>query len=219
MTSCVVVFSGGQDSTTCLFWARARFDRVLAINFHYGQRHAVECEAARAICESVAVPLVEADLQVLGQLSRSALTRDDIPVAESGGMHGLPSTFTPGRNLVFLTLAASYALSNDCSALVTGVCETDFSGYPDCRRNTVDAVEQAVRLGNDAPDFAILTPLMHLSKKETVELATTLPGCLDALALSVTCYRGERAGCGTCPACVLRAKGFAEAGIPDPARV
>lgn len=191
---------------------------MLAVNFHYGQRHAVECEAARAICEQASVPLVEADLRVFGQLSKSALTREDIDVAAGGGMHGLPSMFTPGRNLVFLTLAASFALSNDCSSLVTGVCETDFSGYPDCRKDTIDAVELAVRLGNDAPDFTIHTPLMHLSKKQTVELATTLPGCLDALALSVTCYRGERPGCGTCPACELRAKGFTEAGISDPAR-
>ena len=213
----VVVFSGGQDSTTCLFWAKQQFDNVVAVNFHYGQRHAIECAAARQIAHLAEIELVEVELSALGKLSKSALTRADIDVAEHGGMNGLPSTFVPGRNLVFLSLASSFALSLDSHDLVAGVCQTDFSGYPDCRRETIDAMEKAIRLGNDCAAFTIHTPLMFMTKAATVELAMSLPGCLAALAHSVTCYQGKRPGCGVCPACALRAKGFSEAGIPDPA--
>ena len=127
---------------------------------------------------------------------------------------GLPNTFVPGRNLIFLTYAAAYAYQRDIHHLVTGVAQTDYSGYPDCREETIAALQQAIRLGMES-DVEIHTPLMHRSKKETVELACGL-GALDAMALTHTCYNGERPPCGQCPACELRAKGFAEAGIEDP---
>jgi len=216
----VVVLSGGQDSTTCLFWAKERYAEVKALTFFYGQRHSSEIDAAEEIATLAGVEWTIANLNALGQLSKSALTRPEIEVKADGGLGGLPSTFTPGRNLVFLTLAASFAISHGIHRLVTGVCETDYSGYPDCRRNTIDALQEAIRLGNDAPDFQIVTPLMSLSKKDTVELAREVRDrevCWRALALSVTCYNGKRPGCGKCPACELRAKGFKEAGLADPA--
>ena len=211
----VVVFSGGQDSTTCLAWARKQFDDVHALTFDYGQRHAVELQAARDVAEHLGVKHTVADLSAFGKLSASALTRADVDVATGGGLHDLPSTFTPGRNLVFLTMAASYAISVGSRDLITGVCETDYSGYPDCRRQTIDALEKAINLGNGLDDFQIHTPLMFLNKAQTVALAQGL-GALDALALSHTCYMGARPACGMCPACVLRLKGFAEAGVTDP---
>lgn len=213
----IVVLSGGQDSTTCLFWARERFD-LEAITFAYGQRHGSEIEAAREIAGMVGVPWTLADLSVLNQLSPSALTRSEIEVKADGGLNGLPSTFVPGRNLVFLTLASSYAIARGACHLVTGVCETDYSGYPDCRRQTIDALEMAIALGNGLDRFTIETPLMYLSKAKTVELAASYGDeCQRALAKSITCYHGKRPGCGTCPSCGLRARGFAEAGFADPA--
>ncbi len=218
----VVVFSGGQDSTTCLYLAKRDFEIVHAITFDYGQRHATEIEAAKAIANLAGVKHVVVDLKCLGVLSASALTRPEIDVTCLPGQ--LPSTFTPGRNLVFLTLAASYAISHNIDWLVTGVCQTDYSGYPDCRYETMNALEETIRLGNDRPNFHIYTPLMALTKAETVDLAYGMRtgfgpylGAWDALAWTVTCYHGKRPGCGECPACVLRAKGFAEAGRYDPA--
>jgi len=212
----VVVFSGGQDSTTCLVWAQQKFARVRALSFDYGQRHKdAELDAARAIARKISVPHEVVDLRAFGLLSPSALTSPAINVAVDGGLGGLPSTFTPGRNLVFLTMAASYAIAAGSTDLVTGVCQTDYSGYPDCRRSTIDALEQAVRLGTEVAGFQIHTPLMFLTKAASVKLAREL-GALPLLALSHTCYHGQRPACGTCPACVLRLKGFAEAGVPDP---
>lgn len=215
MSLAVVVFSGGQDSTTCLAWARSRFDEVHALTFDYGQRHRAELTAARRIAKRVGVRHVVVNLHGFGQVSASALTRRNVKVRADGGLGGLPSTFTPGRNLVFLTVAASYAVSHGAADLVTGVCQTDYSGYPDCRRSTIDAVEQAIKLGNGLDAFRIHTPLMDLTKAETVRLAVEL-GALPLLAESHTCYQGARPACGTCPACVLRRRGFFEAGVPDP---
>lgn len=218
----VVVFSGGQDSTTCLFWARERWKngRLYALTFDYGQRHASEIAAAQEIAAHVADEHVVFPIREYGKLSQSALTKRMIPVSETGGLGGLPSTFTPGRNLVFLTIAASWAISMGLRNVVTGVCETDYSGYPDCRRETIDAVERAVALGNGLTSFFIHTPLMKLSKADTVRMAWGLgPKCMEAIGRSVTCYHGLRPGCGECPACLLRAKGFAEAGVADPARL
>lgn len=155
------------------------------------------------------------DLRTLGQAAPSALTRSDIEVSTTGGMGGLPSTFTPGRNLVFLTLAASYALARGAKEIVTGVCQTDYSGYPDCRQDTIITLRNAIRLGTDVPDFEIKTPLMHLTKAQSVELAAEI-GALDLLAESHTCYEGHRPACGKCPACVIRLRGFEQAGIRDP---
>lgn len=215
MTKAVVVFSGGQDSTTCLAWALTKFDDVQALTFDYGQRHAVELAAARSIAAKLGVPHRIIDLRGFGECSGSALTRDAVEVAADGGLGGLPSTFTPCRNLVLLTMAAAYAIGGGARDLVTGVCETDYSGYPDCRRETIDSLERTIALGNDLHDFVIHTPLMFLSKRQTVELAQQL-AIVPLLGETHTCYRGRRPACGTCPACILRRRGFEEAGVADP---
>lgn len=218
MSKAMVVLSGGQDSVTCLYWAKARFTEVHAISFHYGQRHERELVAASVIAEGAGVPHEVVDLRGYGKLAKSALTDPTIDVSATGGHQGLPSTFTPGRNLVFLTVAASAALVKGINTLVTGVCQTDYSGYPDCRRETMDALERAIERGNGIERFWISTPLMYLNKAQSVILARTLSEeCWKALALSVTCYHGRVPGCGECPACELRAKGFKEAGFEDPA--
>ena len=220
----VVVLSGGQDSATCLFWAIACWgaQHVEAISFDYGQRHLSEIAAASEIAAHAGVEHQVVNLKGL-RVAASALTSPQIDVKADGGLNNLPSTFTPCRNLVFLGTAAARAISIGARRLVTGVCQTDYSGYPDCRRDFVDAMEVAIRLGNGLEDFSINTPLMELSKAETVKMAQRLAKDLPdldvmrALGRTVTCYHGQRPGCGTCPACVLRAKGFAEAGIADPA--
>lgn len=222
----LVLFSGGQDSTVCLAWALERYDRVETVGFDYGQRHAVELEARDQV--RVAIVGLKADwadrlgpdhridIRGFGEVAESALTRERaIEVNE----RGLPSTFVPGRNLVFFTYAAALADRRGIKDLVGGMCETDFSGYPDCRRDTLDAMEQALRLGVDRP-FNIVTPLMTLTKAETWALAHEIGGeALVDLTVSEThtCYLGERGtlhawgyGCGTCPACELRANGWAE---------
>ena len=214
----VVVLSGGQDSTTCLYYAKQKYGVVSAVTFDYGQRHRREIDAAKEIAADAGVSHVVADIRSYALLSKSALTRSDIQVAAEGGLGGLPSTFTPGRNLVFLTMAASLAVSEGAHTVVTGVCQTDYSGYPDCRRDTMDALELAIARGNDLRRFTIDTPLMFLTKAQTVEMAVKLPGCMEAIAKTVTCYHGERPGCGRCPACELRKVGFLQAGVKDPAR-
>jgi len=213
----LVLLSGGQDSTTCLYWAIDRFgrDAVSTVSFDYGQRHFIELDCAEAVATQAAVPHLCLPIDTLAALGGDALTDPDIGV-ESGidESSGLPNTFVPGRNLIFLTYAAAHAYRNRITNLVTGVAETDYSGYPDCRQETIDALQRAIQLGMES-DVQIHTPLMHLSKKQTVELARDL-GALDAMALTHTCYNGLRPPCGECPACVLRAKGFAEAGVEDP---
>lgn len=213
--SAVVLFSGGQDSTTCLYWALNQgYARVHAVGFDYGQRHKIELEQAHKIAAMANVSYTVLPLPTLAAIGDSALIgAGDVSQTDRAG---LPSSFVPGRNLLFLTAAAAYAYKLDATVLVGGMCETDYSGYPDCRRATLDALQQAIVLGMEVP-IEIVTPLMTLNKKETVELAHSLPGCWNALAESHTCYEGVRPGCGKCPACLLRAKGFAEAGYPDPA--
>jgi 7-cyano-7-deazaguanine synthase len=218
-----VLFSGGQDSTVCLVWALARFDRVETVGFTYGQRHAVELAQRTIILARLqsrpagGAPLgpdFVLDMPALAEISDTALTRErEITLAESG----LPATFVPGRNLLFLTYAAALAYRRDHGVLVGGMCETDFSGYPDCRRATLDSLQSTLALGMDRP-IAIETPLMHLDKSATWALAHELGG--DALVDLVlehthTCYLGERSkrhdwgyGCGACPACELRARGW-----------
>lgn len=213
----LVVLSGGQDSTTCLYWAIDRFGRenVSALTFDYGQRHRIELQCAREIAADAGVPQAELPIDTFEALGGTALTDDEIAVRnELDDESGLPNTFVPGRNLIFLTFAAAYAWQRGITHLVTGVAQTDYSGYPDCREETIQAVQESVRLGMEF-NVEIHTPLMHLSKKETVELADRL-GALPAMALTHTCYNGERPPCGKCPACELRAKGFEEAGIDDP---
>lgn len=222
----LVLFSAGQDSTTCLAWALARYDRVETIGFAYGQRHAVELTqrpvvlaALRALNPDWAARLGPdqlVDIASFGALAESALTADRAIEMQA---NGLPSTFVPGRNLVFLTYAAALAYRRDLGVLVGGMCETDYSGYPDCRRETLDAQEKALQLGLDAP-LSIATPLMHLTKAQTWALADETGGAplVDLIVETThTCYEGDRTrrhawgyGCGACPACDLRAKGWAE---------
>ncbi|MEP9354596.1 7-cyano-7-deazaguanine synthase QueC [Xanthobacter sp. KR7-65] len=221
----LVLFSGGQDSATCLAWALERFGRVETLGFHYGQRHAVELErrpVLRAAFARLKPHWAERlgedhvlDMPVLGQISETALTRDVAVAMEEGG---LPNTFVPGRNLVFLTFAAALAYRRGLRHIVGGMCETDFSGYPDCRDDTVKAMQVALNLGMEQR-FVLHTPLMWIDKAETWALAEALGGraLVDLVVEEThTCYLGDRGqrhawgyGCGGCPACRLRADGFA----------
>lgn len=223
-SSALVLFSAGQDSTTCLAWALSRYDRVETIGFAYGQRHAVELDQRPVVLDALRVYDLKwaerlgadhvVDIASFGALAESALTADRAIEMQA---NGLPSTFVPGRNLVFLTYAAALAYRRGLGVLVGGMCETDFSGYPDCRRDTLDAMERALQLGLEAP-LTVETPLMQLTKAQTWGLAHEIGG--DALVDLVvehshTCYQGDRThrhdwgyGCGTCPACDLRAKGW-----------
>ena len=213
----LLVLSGGQDSTTCLYWAIDRYgvENVSAITFNYGQRHRIELECARSVAKHAGVTQTCLPIDTFSALGGDALTDTDISVASNVGEETvLPNTFVPGRNLVFLTYAAAWAWPRKIRHIVTGVAQTDYSGYPDCREATIISLQESLRLGMET-DIEIHTPLMHLSKRETVELARDL-GALDAMALTHTCYNGERPPCGSCAACELRAKGFAEAGIEDP---
>ncbi len=226
MSAALVLFSAGQDSATCLAWALDRFERVETIGFDYGQKHAVELNQ-RPLLRSVIAEIrpewrarlgddLLVDLKGYGALAESALTADR---AIEMTANGLPSTFVPGRNLVFLSVAAAHAYRRGAFTLVGGMCEMDFSGYPDCRRDTIDAMQDALSLGLAAP-LKIETPLMHLTKAETWDLAKALGGdaLVDAiLEHSHTCYNGDRThrhaggyGCDACPACDLRAKGWRE---------
>ncbi len=220
----LVLFSGGQDSTACLAWALDRYDRVETVGFDYGQRHAVELEARQQVRVRLAAEFPNwaprlgddhlLDIRSFGAIAETAMTADR--TIEITGK-GLPSTFVPGRNLVFLVYAAALADRRGLAALVGGMCETDYSGYPDCRRDTLDATEQALNLGMEQR-FRVETPLMRLTKAETWGLAKTLGGeALVAITVeeSHTCYLGERGtlhpwgyGCGACPACELRRRGY-----------
>jgi len=217
VTRAVVVLSGGQDSTTCLYWAIDRYgrDKVETLTFDYGQRHRIELECAARVAEFAGVANTILPIDTFTALGGDALTDADVPVeAGTDDTTGLPSTFVPGRNLVFLAFAAAFAYRRGAANLVTGVAQTDYSGYPDCREGTITSLQHTLRLGMEF-DVTIHTPLMHLSKRETVELARDL-GALPAMAFTHTCYNGKRPPCGSCPACELRAKGVAEAGIEDP---
>ena len=209
----LVVLSGGQDSTTCLYWALQRYDSVTSITFDYGQRHRIELDAARKVAGVAGVEHAVLPIDTFAVLGGNALTGDEVvdTVATEGQ---LPNTFVPGRNLIFLTFAAAYAYQRGIRDLVAGVCQTDYSGYPDCRQNTVEALQVAINLGMET-QIRIHTPLMWMTKAETVHLAREV-GALEALSWSHTCYNGEVPPCGNCPACELRAKGFVEAGINDP---
>lgn len=213
----MVVLSGGQDSTTCLFWAKREFAEVRAITFSYGQRHAIELDSAREIANMVGI---KQDLVELGSVfaKLSSLTDSDKKIPEgkdSNAGNQLPSTFVPGRNILFLSLAASRAYVHNCDTIVIGVSQEDFAGYPDCRESFINSMESAISNGLDR-QIKIAAPLMHLNKKETVELALSMPGCMEALSLSTTCYNGAVPPCQECNACILRANGFAQAGIADP---
>ncbi|AEG49603.1 exsB protein [Sphingobium chlorophenolicum L-1] len=222
--SALVVFSGGQDSATCLAWALNRFDRVETIGFRYGQRHEIELAVRNPLREGIADAFPNwaprlgpdriIDLAVLGEVSESALTSDiDIGMRDDG----LPTTFVPGRNLIFLTFAAITAYQRGLKHVVTGVCETDYSGYPDCRDDTIKALQAALNLGMGS-HLVLDTPLMWIDKAATWRLAAELGGSalVDIIREhSHSCYLGDRAhrhdwgyGCGSCPACDLRANGW-----------
>jgi len=220
----IVLFSGGQDSTTCLAWALSRYERVETIGFDYGQRHAVELTVRPVLLQKIRARFPQwadklgedhmIDLSLISKISSTAMTEDvEIVMQENG----LPNTFVPGRNLMFMTVAATVAYLRGLNVLVGGMCETDFSGYPDCRDDTMKALQVALNLGM-ATQLKLETPLMWIDKSETWKLAQDLGG--DALvdlirADTHTCYLGERGalhdwgyGCGTCPACALRARGY-----------
>ena len=218
------MFSGGQDSTACLAWALARYARVETVAFDYGQRHVVELQCRLEVLAQIRSQFPEwahklgqdhlLPIPVLGAISETSLTRDKAIEMESSG---LPNAFVPGRNLLFLTLAAALAYRRDLRHLVTGVCETDYSGYPDCRNATMLAMQQALNLGMEA-DFEIDTPLMWLNKAQTWQLAQDLGGAALVELIrhdTHSCYLGDHTqlhdwgyGCATCPACVLRAQGW-----------
>lgn len=204
----VVVFSGGQDSTTCLLWALTQFEEVYTVTFDYGQRHIEEITCAKEIAEKLNVPFKLLDMSLINQLSANALTRSDIEVTE--GKDGeLPSTFVPGRNHLFLSFAAVYAQSIGARHIITGVCETDFSGYPDCRDVFVKALNVSINLAMDS-SLEFHTPLMWLDKAATWKLADELDALEFVRDNTLTCYEGVRGyGCGTCPSCILRANGLA----------
>ena len=222
--SALVLFSGGQDSATCLAWALDRFKRVETIGFDYRQRHLVELACRDTILDTLAKDFPQwagrigerhtIDLGLLGEISDTALTRD---VAIRMSENNLPNTFVPGRNILFLTIAACVAYRRGIKHIVGGMCETDYSGYPDCRDDTIKALQAALNLGMDSR-FVLHTPLMWIDKKQTWELAENLGGkkLVDMIVeQSHSCYQGDRTqqhpwgfGCGTCPACELRADGF-----------
>ncbi len=221
----LVLLSGGQDSATCLAWALERFERVETIGFDYGQRHRVELDCRAVVRDGLAALKPEwaarlgedhmLDLSVLGEVSQTALTRD---VAVEMSASGLPNTFVPGRNLLFFTLAAAVAYRRDLKGLVGGMCETDYSGYPDCRDDTLKALQVALNLGLERR-LVLHTPLMWIDKAQTWRMAKAMGGeALVELMIETThtCYLGDRThrhvwgyGCGTCPACELRAEGYA----------
>ncbi|OAT83274.1 7-cyano-7-deazaguanine synthase QueC [Bacillus sp. MKU004] len=202
----LVVFSGGQDSTTCLFWAKKEFREVEAVTFNYGQRHAAELDCAKEIAEDLNVSHHTFDMSLLNQLAPSALTRKDEAITHEEGE--LPSTFVPGRNLLFLSFAGVLAKQIGAKHIITGVCETDFSGYPDCRDIFVKSLNVSLNLSMDA-QFVIHTPLMWIDKAQTWEMADRL-GVLDYIRENtLTCYNGVKGdGCGECPACELRQRGL-----------
>ena len=216
MAQSLVVLSGGQDSTTCLYWALNEWGQgeVEAVSFDYGQRHRIELECAAIISRRVGVPHTVLPIDTFRILAGSVLVGEGSVNGQDVTNPHLPASFVPGRNLIFLTFAATLAYQRQIHHIVTGVTQTDYSGYPDCRKNTLDALEETLRLGMEW-DIKVHTPLMFLTKADTVHLAVSL-GALEALADSHTCYEGRRPPCGVCPACRLRAQGFLAAGVEDP---
>lgn len=205
----IVVFSGGQDSTTCLFWALEHFSEVVAVTFDYNQRHAIEIDCAKAITADLQIEHHILDMTLLNQLAPNALTRSNIDV-KNGEDGALPSTFVPGRNLLFLSFAGILAYQIGARHIITGVCETDFSGYPDCRDQFIKSLNVTLNLSMERP-FVIHTPLMWLNKAETWAMADDF-GKLDYVRnKTLTCYNGVIAdGCGECPACELRMQGLTQ---------
>ncbi|MBL4931241.1 MULTISPECIES: 7-cyano-7-deazaguanine synthase QueC [Clostridium] len=203
----VVVFSGGQDSTTCLFWAKKQFKEVIAVSFDYNQKHSLELECAKKIAKELEVEHHILDMKLLGQLAPNALTRSDIEI-KAGEEGELPTTFVDGRNMLFLTFAAVFAKQKGARHLITGVCETDFSGYPDCRDIFIKSLNVTLNLAMDY-QFVIHTPIMWINKEETWKMADEM-GALEYIReKTLTCYNGIIGdGCGECPSCKLRKRGL-----------
>jgi 7-cyano-7-deazaguanine synthase len=210
MGKALVVFSGGQDSTTCLFWALQKFGEAEAVSFDYGQRHRTELEAARKIAGEAGIAHTVLKIDLLNQLTVNALTRDEIVPDSQKPDNSPPNTLVEGRNMLFLTYAAIYAKSKNIHNLVTGVGQADFSGYPDCRNDFIVSLNQTLNLSMDY-DYTIHTPLMWKNKAEIWQLSDEL-GVFDFVSeKTVTCYNGiAGAGCGSCPACTLRNRGLEE---------
>lgn len=204
----VVVFSGGQDSTTCLLWAMKQYDKVYAVSFDYNQRHKLELDCAREICEHFGVEHTVLDMNLLNQLAPNSLTRADIKVDEDAPTEGTPNSFVEGRNMVFLTFVAIYAKTKGITDIITGVSQSDFSGYPDCRDVFIKSLNTTLNLAMDY-EFDIITPLMWIDKEETWEMADRLGGFDIVKNMTLTCYNGIKGdGCGNCPSCKLRKKGL-----------
>jgi 7-cyano-7-deazaguanine synthase len=212
----LIVLSGGQDSTTCLYWAIDKFgiDNITTLTFDYGQKHRIELDCAKKVAEIAGVLSTTLPIDTFSALGGTALTTAVEVSSQLDAETQLPNTFVPGRNLIFLTFAAAFAYQSGVRHLVTGVAQTDYSGYPDCREETIQSLQNSINLGMEC-DISIHTPLMHKSKSQTVEMAREF-GALGAMAYTHTCYNGVQPPCGECPACVLRAKGFEEAGVADP---
>lgn len=204
----VVVMSGGQDSTTCLLWALKKYKRVLAVTFDYGQRHVKEIECARKICQKLGVSDTVIPLKELNELAPNSLTRKDIPVDEEKPEEGPPNTFVEGRNLLFLTYAAIFAKAHGISDIITGVSQSDFSGYPDCRDVFIKSLNTTLDLAMD-DQFCLITPMMWIDKEAEWEMADQLGGFDLVRNETLTCYNGIIGdGCGKCPACKLRRRGL-----------
>lgn len=208
LDTALVVFSGGQDSTTCLFWAKRAFAHVRAISFIYGQKHVREIELARSIAAEAGIPLEVKDVSFIGSLGRNSLTDSSIKMDEEKPENSVPNTFVPGRNLFFLSIAAVYAREQGIRHIVTGVSQTDFSGYPDCRDSFIKSLNVTLNLAMD-DEFVLHAPLMWLDKAETWALADELNVLELIRHKTLTCYNGIPGdGCGACPACTLRRKGL-----------
>lgn len=206
----LVVFSGGQDSTTCLFWAKREFEKVVALSFLYGQKHQKEVELAREIARNADVEFEVMDISFIGQLGHNSLTDATMEMDREKPADSFPNTFVPGRNLFFLSIAAVYARERGIGHIVTGVSQTDFSGYPDCRDSFIKSLNVTLNLAMDE-QFVLHTPLMWIDKAQTWALADEL-GVLDVIRKdTLTCYNGVQGdGCGECPACKLRRQGLEE---------
>lgn len=206
----VVVFSGGQDSTTCLLWAMKHYREVVALSFDYGQRHRAELDCAREITEELKVEWHVLDMSLLNQLAPNSLTRADISVDEEAPEEGPPNSVVDGRNMLFLTFAAVFAKQRGITDLITGVSQSDFSGYPDCRDVFVKSLNTTLNLAMDYT-FCIETPLMWIDKADTWKLAEELGGLDLVRTKTLTCYNGIKGdGCGNCPSCQLRRQGYGE---------
>lgn len=222
MKKCLVILSGGQDSTTCLYWAKEHFEEVYALTIDYGQKHILELQAAKQV--AILAQVVCHEIVEVGTILKgtSPLVNFDEKVGLYKDVDSLPEgvepTFVPARNALFLVLAANRAYCKGIKDIVLGVCEVDFAGYPDCRRSFIDKIQIALGegVGNSSSYFTFHTPVMFLSKKETVDLSLSLSGCYEALRFTHTCYMGINPPCGRCHACLLRERGFREADIKDP---